>query len=138
MKFILDCSVTMPWLLRNDSTGYAENILKYLGDSRNLALVPRLWYLEVGNTLLVAESRKKITEAESERFIQWLQNLPIEEDDSHTLQFFDRTMSMAREHKLSFYDAVYLELAMRESLPIATLDKQLKEASLSVGIELVT
>lgn len=132
---VLDCSVTMPWLLRNDKTGYAGRILAAL--STGSAIVPRLWFLEVANVLLVFERKKRITQAESSRFTDLLIELPIEVDDSVYYRVFGKVVGIAREQVISLYDAVYLELAMRTGQPLATLDKGLMKAAKAVGVELV-
>jgi predicted nucleic acid-binding protein len=132
---VVDCSVTMPWLLKNDKTGYAVKVLQSLGTT--IALVPRLWFLEVANVLLVFERRKRITQAESGRFAELLTQLPFDVDDSVYNRVFDGVISLAREQMLSLYDAVYLELAMRRGMPLATLDKGLVKAAKAVGVEIV-
>lgn len=132
---VIDCSVTMPWLLKNDKTGYAEKVLQSLVDGT--ALVPRLWFLEVANVLSVFVRRKRITQAESKRFTELLIQLPVEIDDSVYHRVFDGIISLAREQTLSLYDAVYLELSMRKEAPLATLDKGLIKAAKSVGVDVV-
>lgn len=132
---VIDCSVTMPWLLKNDKTNYSTKVLLSLANQA--ALVPRLWFLEVANVLLVFERRKRITQAESGRFIELLTQLPVEVDDSVYHRVFDAVISLAREQVLSLYDAVYLELSMRTGMPLATLDKGLIRAARKVGVEVV-
>jgi predicted nucleic acid-binding protein len=44
-------------------------------------------------------------------------------------------LSLARSHNLSAYDAVYLELALRRGLPLASLDGGLKAAAKAVGVQ---
>jgi len=134
MRFVLDCSVTMPWLLKNEPTGYAEKILKHL--EKGEALVPFLWHLEVGNVLLSAERRKRLLEAESERFLHWLSELPVTVDSQPPAMALSRVVSLGREQNLSSYDAAYLELAMREGTSLATVDKGLIQAAKKVGIPL--
>lgn len=131
---VVDCSVTMPWLLKNDSTGYALKALQAL--PARPAVVPRLWFLEVANVLLVFERRKRVTRAESERFTDLLLELPVEVDDSVYHRVFNKVIGLAREQVISLYDAVYLELAMRKDLPLATLDKGLAKAARAVGVDL--
>lgn len=132
--FVLDCSVTMPWILKNDPSGYAVGILKQLATEE--AIVPRLWVTEVMNVLLVRERQKGLSSKESIQFLQWLKELPIEidpENDENT----ERIYTLAREHVLSAYDGVYLELAVRKNVPIATLDKILRKAAKALGISLM-
>jgi len=134
MLFVMDCSVTMPWLLHNDMTDYAKDVL--LGFKNGQAVVPELWFLEVSNVLLSFERRKRIKTTESEQFIKLLRELPIKIDQGTGERVFSRIISLAREYKLSAYDATYLELAVREKLPLATLDKDLQRAVRRAGLPL--
>jgi len=86
------------------------------------------------NVLLVAECRKRISKAQSRRFVELLRTLPIAVDDVSVARAWDGVLSLAREQQLSAYDAAYLELAMREGLPIATLDNALRKAARSCGV----
>ena len=133
MIFILDCSVTMPWLLKNDSSGYSLDALRSF--EKNQALVPELWSYEVGNVLAVAERKRKIKSPEALKFIQQLRELPIQVDDQET-DILYQVYPLAREFQLSCYDAAYLELAFRLSLPLATLDQSLRKAAKKANVKL--
>ena len=100
------------------------------------AHVPNFWHLDATNVLLSAKRRAEIDSGEIEIFISPLENLPIYTDVSTSKQAFDRILALADAYKLSSYDAAYLELAIREGLPIATLDKDLKKAVKKAGIEI--
>ena len=135
--FVLDNSVTMRWLLESPKASdqkYAEKVLKSLSEQD--AVVPNLWHLEACNVILGAEKRGEITVGESEKFINQLENLPIHVDTMSANQVFSRTINLARTYKLSSYDACYLELAVREGLPIATLDKALRKAAKKADVGL--
>jgi len=135
--FVLDNSVAMRWLLESPKASdqkYAENVLKSLAGQD--AVVPNLWHLEASNVVLGAEKRGEVTIGESEKFINQLENLPIHVDAMTAHQAFSRTINLARTYKLSSYDASYLELAVREGLPIATLDKGLRKAATKVDVDL--
>ncbi len=134
MIFVLDCSVTMPWILKNDSSGYSVKILKSL--EKKQAIVPKLWAYEVCNVIAVAERRKKIKSYEALNFFKILYELPIQFDDEET-DIFYQIHPLTREFQLSSYDAAYLELAIRKKLPIATLDRAIQKASKKLGIKLV-
>ena len=137
MAFVLDNSVSMRWLLASNKKAdqkYAEKVLKSMVDSE--ALVPNLWHLEATNVLLSAKKRDEIDSGEIEIFISQLENLPIHTDVNTAKQAFNRILALADAYKLSSYDAAYLELAIREGLPIATLDKDLKKAVKKTGIEI--
>ena len=100
------------------------------------ALVPDLWHLEAINVLLGAEKRSEIEPGEIERFINQLENLPIHVDPLTADQSFSRILALSRIYKLSSYDAAYLELSIREGVPLATLDKDLRKAARKAGTQL--
>ena len=136
-SFVLDNSISMHWLMETDKASdqkYAEEVLKSLLDSD--ALVPNLWHLEVVNVLVNSEKRKQIDAGEIERFISQLEKLPIHVDPLTSHQSFNRTMALCRIYNLSSYDAAYLELAIREGLPIATLDKDLRKAAKKADVSI--
>ncbi len=135
-RFVLDCSVTMSWCFEDESNRYTEGILDKLLEGE--ALVPSLWPLEVANVLIVGERQKRLTEAQSLYFVKLLNDLPIYVDESTADKAFTLTLSLAREHSLSSYDASYLELAMREGLQIATQDKALKKAAKKSGMSIIS
>lgn len=137
MGFVLDNSVAMRWLLKSGKASdqtYAEKVLMQL--SGEDAFVPNLWHLEACNVLLGAEKRLEVTIGEIEGFISQLENLPIQTDSLTAHQSFSRTLALARAYKLSSYDAAYLELAVREGLPLASLDKNLVKAAKKSGVEI--
>jgi len=102
------------------------------------ALVPSLWPLEVANVLLVAERTKRLTKAQSMRLLKLLYDLPIIAENTTTERAWGEVLSLGRDYSLSSYDASYLELAMREGLPLATQDGSLKRAARKCGVPLVT
>lgn len=133
MSFVLDTSVTMAWLFEDEATPHTEKILDHLQTGE--ALVPTLWSYEVGNVLVMAERRKRITEAQGRRFAELLGSLPIHTADSHIPELWGGAVIAARTHKLSVYDGAYLDLAMREGVSLATLDKALKAAAKKCGVD---
>ena len=127
---VLDNSVAMRWLLaslKESDQAYAEAVLQSLAETE--ALVPHLWRLEATNVLIGAEKRGDLKTGEVERFITQLEALPIQIDPLTSHQAFSRTLSLSRAYNLSSYDAAYLELAIREGLPLATLDGDLRKAA---------
>lgn len=133
-EFVLDGSVTMAWYFADESNPYADSVLTDLESAR--ALVPSLWFLEVANTVLVGERRKRSTEAQAAAWLGILESLSIEVDGETTSHAWSSTLALARSQNLSAYDAAYLELAMRRGLPLATLDAKLKAAATAVGVVL--
>ena len=135
--FVLDNSVAMRWLLESEKVSdqrYAEAVLNTMDESA--AWVPNLWHLEAVNVFQGAEKRDDASAAEIERFISQLENLPIQVDPLTARQAFSRILALARAYKISSYDAAYLELAIREGLPLATLDKDLIKAAKGAGIDI--
>ena len=135
--FVLDNSVAMRWLLASNKVSdqrYAESVLRSLANAE--AVVPNLWHLEAANVLLSAANRKELEISAVERFTVQLENLPITVDTLTSNQVFGHTMSLAKAYRLSSYDAAYLELALRENLPLATLDKDLLKAARRSDIEI--
>lgn len=135
--FVLDNSVAMRWLLASEKVAdqtYAEAVLKTLTDVD--ARVPNLWHLEAANVLLAAEKNGNIDAGTAEAFIAHLDSLPLQVDSLTAQQAFNRTLALARAYKLSTYDAAYLELALREGLPLATLDKDLIKAAKKANVQL--
>ncbi len=134
--FVLDNSVAMRWLLASEKTAdqkYAEKVLKSMLASE--ALTPNLWHLEAVSVLLGAEKGGTISLGEIERFISQLENLPIRVDPLTAQKAFSRILTLSREYNISSYDASYLELAMREGLPLATLDKKLTKAAKKADVK---
>ena len=98
------------------------------------ALAPGLWPLEVLNGLLVAERRGRLNASRRNRLAGFLRALPISLDDETASQVWTATAGLAERFALSAYDAAYLELAQRHSLPLATLDRDLRTAATALGL----
>lgn len=125
----------MAWCFENQSDDFTRAVLSKL--DRDEADVPSLWPLEVANALLVAERRGKISRAETAEFAAILSGLQIwvvEDTHEHAL---NSILSLARAQNLSAYDAAYLELALREGLPLASRDKALRRAAERTGVRLL-
>ena len=132
MTFVLDCSVTMTWVFEDETKEEAEHILRSLPETG--AFVPPLWFYEVSNVLVSAERRKRLTKADSNRFITLLLKLPINVD--HSPLNMSEVMTISRDFELSAYDSTYLELSLRTGLPLATFDQKLIGAAQEMGVKL--
>ena len=95
-----------------------------------------IWPLEVANALNVAERHKRLRPADIARFVELIHALPISLDVASFERATGAILDIAREQKLSSYDAAYLELAMREGLPLSTGDKALAAAAGRLGVQL--
>jgi len=135
-EFVLDGSVTMAWYFKDEMDDYANAVRDGMDQSQ--AFVPSLWPLEVANTVVMGERRKRSTPAQAATWLSFLGILPIVVDGETTARAWGDTLSLARAHNLSAYDAAYLELAMRRGLPLATRDDRLKAAAAAVGVSLFT
>ncbi len=123
MSFVLDASVTMGWCFADQADDYSRGVLRRL--QRSSAIVPALWLLEVRNVLLTNERRNHITQEASNEFLAILDRLNIRiHNDEFGLNTAD-VLALARKHRLTIYDATYLDLARRQSFPLATRDKAL-------------
>jgi predicted nucleic acid-binding protein len=126
-RFVVDNSVVMSWCFEDEGNSYAEAVLESL--ERGEAFVPAIWPLEVGNVLLVAERKKRLSQASVVRFLELLSGLPISVEQEPPERMLKEIVSLAREHRLSTYDASYLDLAMRLDLPLSTRDISLVKAA---------
>lgn len=135
-RFVLDASVTLAWCFADESTAQTEAILDLLANGAE-AITPPIWPFEVANALLVGERRKRISVAQVTSVLRRIAALPIAVDPVRLDHVFGHVLSFARQEQLTEYDASYVELALRESLPLATLDDKLGRAAKNAGIALV-
>src|SRR5690606_19250489 len=123
-RFVVDASAALAWLLNEP---HGESVRQFM--FRGQPVAPWLWRLEVANTLLVQERRKQISQADATKLLMLADEVEIEmvpEPSSRTLL---ELAHLARLHQLTSYDAVYLELAIAQNLPLLTLDKNLRAAA---------
>ena len=133
--FVIDCSVAIAWLFKDEGTTQTAQLLTRL--ETESALVPAWWFLELANVMAVAERRGRISPGESAEFISQLIRLDVEIDVESPGRVFDYILPLCRAHGLTSYDAMYLDVALRRQLPLATLDEQLRKAALKEGAELL-
>lgn len=132
MPFVLDASVTASWCFPDETEATAEAAFDRLAVEE--AVVPALWWFEIRNILVVNERRGRIDAAGTAEVLADLDRLPIRVDrtpDGSTV------IALARKHRLTAYDAAYLELARRRGEPLATLDQALAAAARTDGVALV-
>ena len=133
--FVVDNSVVMAWCFEDEASTYTEGVLDQLRGTQ--ALVPVIWPLEAANVLLIAERRDRLTEAQAAHFAQLLQGLPILVEEADVARTLGPIVAVGRAHRLSAYDAAYLELAARQGLPLATQDSRLRKAAGNAGVALL-
>ena len=134
-RFVVDNSIVMTWCFQDEMVPYAEAVLDSLAEA--VAVVPAIWPLEVINVLLVAERNGRLHEADSVRFVSLIGQLPIMVDRSWPERLMRDLLAIGRIHNLSSYDTAYLELAMRQGLPIASLDKRLHQAARRIDLPIL-
>lgn len=132
---VIDCSIVMSWCFADEATATSAKVQDRLVNEA--AIVPSHWSLEVANVLLMAEKRKRISAAHSTQFVNLLETLDIQVDDEVGNRAFGHILPLSRSHKLTSYDAAYLELALRRQLPLASLDDDLRRAAAKLGVKLL-
>lgn len=100
------------------------------------AFAPVLLKYEMMNSLLAAERRGRITSIYRQRALSQFQRMSIQFDISADPEIWHRTADLAATHRLTGYDAVYLAMAIRSRLPLATFDKEIIAAARSLSVPL--
>ena len=136
MAFVIDASATLPWRFTDESTPWSEALLDRV-EAGEEVFVPAHWPLEVLNGLLVARRKGRVSGAQVSEFIEDLAALPIRVVPAADPARWPAILSLAQQHRLTAYDAAYLDLAQRTGLPLATLDGDLRKAAVAAGGELV-
>ena len=133
--FVLDCSVAMTWLFQDEATPDTAKILRRL--DAEAALVPAWLFLELANVMVVAERKGRITQRQTTEFVTELSKLNLDVDSESPQRAFEHLLPLCRAHELTSYDAMYLDLAVRRQLPLATLDRSLRKAAQKLGVKLL-
>jgi len=132
---VIDASLALHWFLEDEvGREYGLEILRSLAEKR--AVVPPLWYYEVGNGLVMAHRGKRITSEQLSGFVVRLKALPIDDGPQTPMDLLGLP-AIAQARGLTTYDAAYLELAMRLELPLATADRALRAAAAAAGVRVV-
>jgi len=134
--FVLDCSVAMTWCFADEARSDCDELQTWLANDTS-AVVPAHWAVEVANAILVGERHARLPAAVRAKFIAMLQGFDIATDPETRPRAFAEALSLARQYRLSVYDALYLELALRLSIPLATLDADLRQAAQESGVALL-
>jgi predicted nucleic acid-binding protein len=135
MSFVVDSSATLAWVYSEETTEAISEVLDRLTDRG--AWVPALWKLEVANVLEMNVRRGRHPAAFRDAALADLAVLPISIDAETDRQAWGATLRLAARHRLTLYDAAYLELAQRRGLPLATLNKELRVAATAEGVILL-
>lgn len=132
MSLVLDASTVLSWALEDESHPVAGEALLRVESEDGLA--PALWWFEIRNALLANERRNRISAAAITAFLRRLSQLPIHVDRSPDEE---QLLGLARRHRLTVYDAAYLELARRKGTTLATLDQPLARAARAEHVTLL-
>lgn len=135
MSLVIDASLTVTWYFDDETTAATEALLDKVSETG--AIVPSLWRLEVANAFQSAIRRNRITASYRDRSLTELMNMPIAIDPDTDVYAWTTTLRLAERFALTVYDAAYLELAQRRSLPLATLDSELRQAAPALDIMLL-
>lgn len=135
MSFVLDNSVALAWCFEDEQTPAVMAVLDRLTDTG--ASAPLLWPLEALNGLLMAERRRRLDAAKRLQLTAFLQDLPVRLDPDTADKAWAATAPLAERFNLSVYDAAYLELAQRRQLPLASLDRDLRNAAVAAGLHVL-
>jgi predicted nucleic acid-binding protein len=133
MAFVLDAPVTACWAFQDEKHADADRAFRRIRTEE--AVFPSLWWFEVRNILVVNERRGRISLPDSAAFLLHLAKLAVRFDN---LPDEGSVLRLARTHRLSVYDAAYLELAQRENLALATLDAGLRKAAARERVALIS
>jgi predicted nucleic acid-binding protein len=132
MPFVLDVSIVGAWVFADENDPRADIALDMI--ARDSAVVPVQWWFEMRNMLLLGERRGRISEPQTRELLNWLAKLKIQ---LAPLPSGDDLLALARRRNLTFYDAAYLDLALRDRIALATLDRTLTAAAESEGAALI-
>ena len=135
VSLVLDSSATLAWIYSDETTEPIRRLFDAVADEG--AFVPTLWRLEVANSLTVAVRRGRINADFRRASLADLAVLDITTDQYTDFHAWDETLNLADRFRLTVYDAAYLELARRRSLPLATLDEELRIAAAALGLHLL-
>jgi predicted nucleic acid-binding protein len=135
--FVLDASVALAWFIDHPVAPYASHV-KQLLLSGNHAVVPALWQLEVANGFLVAERRGTLASVDTSQALHNLEIMLAQViENSQEPVSMRRVLALARQFRLTAYDAAYLDTARDLQLPLATFDNRLAQAATDAGVQLL-
>lgn len=135
-RWAVDASLALAWVHPHQASDKTDALLRRLTEGVTL-VVPALWFLEVANALLVLERRRKIRSEERREALATVRALNMTVDLEGVAAAFVQVSDLAEKHGISVYDAAYLELALREHLPLGTVDASLQEAARRAGVNLL-
>jgi len=136
LRWVVDASLGLAWVHPHQATVETDRLLRRLTEGVTL-VVPALWFQEMANALLVLERRRKLRAEERREALATLGGLNVTVDFEGATLAFGKVSEMAERCGLSVYDATYVELALRDGLPLGTTDEALRKAARQSGIPLL-
>ena len=131
---VLDASLFGPLIIADEAEELHDALMPLLIEGRGI--VPEHWRLEVTNLGLVALRRKRLDRRELLEAMARVDAFAVRTDPATSQMSMGRTLDLALHHGLTSYDAAYLELALRLSLPLFSKDKALRKAAVDTGTRL--
>ncbi|HZA67757.1 MAG TPA: type II toxin-antitoxin system VapC family toxin [Geminicoccaceae bacterium] len=125
-------SIVGCWCFPDEASPVADATLSAIAADE--AIVPAVWWFEVRNLLITGERVGRMNPVGTAAFLADLETLPIRIDHAPVS---DAVLACARTHRLTIYNAGYLELALRVDAPLATLDRQLAQAARAARVPLL-
>lgn len=128
---VVDASIFGPLFFDDEKDDLFEDLPRLIAGQS--CIVPQHWRLEVTNQILAGLRRQRMTEVMAENAIAQIDLFPIAVDEE-TGGRYAQSYALAHKHRLTVYDAAYLELAIRRHLPLVTYDLELRNAALAETI----
>jgi predicted nucleic acid-binding protein len=122
---VLDASAALALLLAEAEGSAVEEIVKATISIDGQIFVPGLFWCELGNALLMAERQNRLDAHASTTALSSFAHLPIVTHQDSDIATLNRIIALAQETGLTFYDATYLELALRYEAPLKSFDTHL-------------
>lgn len=135
MAAVLDASLALAWYFPDETNAMAEAVLRKLEGAA--LFVPALWPSEIANGIVVGVRRRRVTSASKDQFLVLLAQLPIQIENEVFPEHVQQVVAAAEVYQLTAYDAAYLELTLRRSASLATLDRELRRAAHRARVRLL-
>src|SRR2546422_4589265 len=130
---VIDASIASAWFFPDEQTDYTKAVFHAVSSSAVDSVAPRLWAYEIRNSVLVGFRRGRISKPDAEQFLASLNELNVRLSEPSS---YDGVFGLADQHGLTVYDAAYLDLAVHEGVPLASLDGHLIRAAQKIGVPL--
>jgi predicted nucleic acid-binding protein len=134
--WVIDSSIGFAWIHPAQATPATDRLLEQV-EAGAIIVVPSLWFAEVANGLLILQRRRKLTSGERKEALETLSKLNFTVDEEAGQTAFGKVSELAEEYELTVYDAIYLELALRRKLPLASRDNALTNAAGKAGVKVL-